>query len=62
MASSNMELSCEDFAGAALAEDAEESSPFYLYGRVFDDVSSVQDRYDLEQGTDALSPAIGIIA
>lgn len=64
MASSNikMELRCEDFAEAAPpAEGAEESSSFYLYGQLFDDVSTVQDRYEREQGTDALSPARGII-
>jgi hypothetical protein len=62
MASSNVKLPCEDFAEAAtLAEGAERSSPFYLYGQVLDDVSSVQDRYEREQGTDALSPAFGII-
>jgi len=62
MASSNMELPCKDFAEAAtLAEGAEESPPFYLYGQVLDDVSSVQDRYEREQRTDALSPALGII-
>ena len=62
MASSNMQLPCENFAEAAtLAKGTEESSPFYLYGQVFDDVSSVQDRYERGQGTDALSPAHGII-
>jgi len=62
MASSNVKLRCEDFAEAAtLAEGAERSSPFYLYGQVLDDVSSAQDRYEREQGTDALSPALGII-
>ena len=62
MASSNVKLRCEDFAEAAtLAEGAERSSPFYLYGQVLDDFSSVQDRYEREQGADALSPAFGII-
>ena len=62
MASSNIGLPCKDFAEAAtLAKGAEESPPFYLYGQVLDDVSSVQDRYEREQGTDALSPALGII-
>ena len=64
MASSNinMQLPCEDFAEAAtLAKGTEESLPFYLYGQVLDDVSSVQARYEREQGADALSPAFGII-
>jgi hypothetical protein len=45
--SNNMTLPREDFAEAAtLAEGAEESPPFYLYGQVLDDVSFVQDRYE----------------
>jgi hypothetical protein len=60
--SNNMTLPREDFAEAAtLAEGAEESPPFYLYGQVLDDVSFVQDRYERAQETDALSPALGII-